>query len=413
MTLEFQFDPSLGLLEVLSGSINIPEGSFKQRDDIQMVIFPDDLETIDSNAFAYCRNLKTLNLPSSLRSIGKEAFFANFSLESLVIPNSVVSIGDYAFQYGRSLRSVHIGDAVTSIGKRTFSNAWVLSDLKLGDSLTTIGEKAFYRNPQLIDVTIPDSVTRIGNEAFAGTGITSVVLPSHFLDNPPIAAFEPGTEFTYRGEPNLNSGEITKEGWQSNGNSGVWTAEADQLDSSPTTESISWTIAEDQKVDTLEGHDRLTIEGADRPALINAGSLKMNRGRDRLRLRVNVNATALLNEGTINMGKGRDQIDLLTGSLAGEGTIKLGPGNDRFSGFGQQSMLNGGKGKDELKLPTGRYELLPQEKHWLITQDERAMMISSIETVGGLQTPEASLLQIKGLDQASTLLVDGSSISWS
>ena len=413
MTLEFLFDPSLGLLEVLPGSTNIPEGSFKQRDDIQMVIFPDDLDTIDSNAFAYCRNLKTLNLPDSLSSIGKEAFFANFSLESLVIPDSVVSIGDYAFQYGRSLQSVHIGDAVTSIGKRTFSNAWVLSDLKLGDSLTTIGEKAFYRNPQLIDVTIPDSVTRIGNEAFAGTGITSVVLPNHFLDNPPTAAFEPGTDFSYRSEPSLNSGEITKEGWQSNGNSGLWTAEADRLDSLPTTESISWTVAEGQKVDTLEGSDRLKIEGADRPALINAGSLKMSRGKDHLRLRVNVNATALLNDGTINMGKGRDQIDLITGSLAGGGTIKLGPGNDRFSGFGQQSMLNGGKGRDELRLPTGRYELLPQEKRWLITRDESAMVIRSIEAVGGLQTPEASMLQIEDLDQASTLLVDQSSISWS
>ena len=139
----------------------------------------------------------------------------------------------------------------------------------------------------------------------------------------------------------------------------------------------------------------------------------MNRGKDRLSFSVNGHATALLNEGTINMGKGRDQIDLITGSLAGGGTIKLGPGNDRFSGFGQQSMLNGGKGRDELRLPTGRYELLPQEKRWLITRDESAMVIRSIEAVGGLQTPEASMLQIEDLDQASTLLVDQSSISWS
>ena len=76
MTLEFLFDPSLGLLEVLPGSTNIPEGSFKQRDDIQMVIFPDDLDTIDSNAFAYCRNLKKLNLPDSLSRIGKEVCVA-------------------------------------------------------------------------------------------------------------------------------------------------------------------------------------------------------------------------------------------------------------------------------------------------------------------------------------------------
>ena len=87
MTLNIQFDPELGLLEVLPGSPNIPAGSFKQRDDIQTVTFSDDLENIDSNAFASCRNLTTLNLPDSLSSIGKEAFYANFSLQRLVVPN--------------------------------------------------------------------------------------------------------------------------------------------------------------------------------------------------------------------------------------------------------------------------------------------------------------------------------------
>ena len=55
MTLNIQFDPELGLLEVLPGSLNIPAGSFKQRDDIQTVTFSDDLESIDSNAFASCK----------------------------------------------------------------------------------------------------------------------------------------------------------------------------------------------------------------------------------------------------------------------------------------------------------------------------------------------------------------------
>ena len=94
MTLNIQFDPGLGLLEVLPGSLNIPAGSFKQRDDIQTVTFSDDLESSDSNAFASCKHLTTLNLPDSLSSIGKEAFYAAFFLESLVVPNGVVSIVD-------------------------------------------------------------------------------------------------------------------------------------------------------------------------------------------------------------------------------------------------------------------------------------------------------------------------------
>ena len=194
-------------------------------------------------------------------------------MQRLVVPNGVVSIGDYAFQYGRSLQSVHIGEAVTSIGKRSFSNGWVLSDLQLGDLLTTIGEKAFYRSPQLREVSIPDSVIRIGHDAFAGTGITTVVLPSHFSDNPPTEAFEPGTVFSYRNEESIDSGELTNSGWQSQSNSGLWTKEADRLDSSEAGQTISWTIADQQKVDTQQGGDSLIVEGANRPALTNAGSL--------------------------------------------------------------------------------------------------------------------------------------------
>ena len=412
MTLNIRFDPNLGLLEVLPGSLTISAGSFKQRDDIQTVTFSDDLESIDSNAFAYCSNLKTLNLPDSLSTIGKEAFFANFSLENLVVPDAVVSVGDYAFQYSRSLKSIHIGDAVTSIGKRSFSNGWVLSDLKLGNSLTTIGEKAFYGSPQLSELIIPDSVIRIGDDAFAGTGVTAVVLPNHFSDNPPIEAFEPGTVISYGKKDSIDSGELTTAGWQSQSISGLWTTKDDRLDSSEAVQTISWSIDENQKVDTLQGSDNLNFEGVNMPALTNAGSLKMNRGKDRLSFSVNGSATALFNEGTINMGKGRDQIDLLTGSLEGEGTIKLGPGNDLFSGFGQQSLLNGGKGHDQLMLPTGRYELLPEGKRWRITQNELTMVIRSIETVGGQQTPEGSRLMIKDLEQPSTLIINESYISW-
>ena len=84
MALNVQFDPELGLPEVPPGSINIPAGSLQQRDVIKTVTFSEDLDSIDSNAFASCRNLKTLNLPDSLSTIGKESFYANFSLRSLV-----------------------------------------------------------------------------------------------------------------------------------------------------------------------------------------------------------------------------------------------------------------------------------------------------------------------------------------
>ena len=74
-------------------------------------------------------------------------------------------------------------------------------------------------------------------------------------------------------------------------------------------------------------------------------------------------------------------------------------------------MLNGSKGTDQLRLPTGRYELRPEGKRWRITRDERTMVISNIEIIGSQQTPEGSLLRIKDLDQPSTLIIDERGIS--
>jgi len=46
-----------------------------------------------------------------------------------------------------------------------------------------------------------------------------------------------------------------------------------------------------------------------------------------------------------------------------------------------------------------------------MTSDKSSMVIRSIETIGGFQTLEASLCLVKGLNQASMLFVDESSIS--
>lgn len=406
MTLRSTFNPTLGILEVHSGNPTIPAGQFERREDIQTVLFSDDLVSIEPNSFAYCSNLIRIDWSESLLSIGKESFIAGFSLQTLVFPDSLVSIGDYAFQYARSLRSVELGNNVTTIGKRAFSNASVLNELTLGDALVSIGEKAFYNSPELREVNIPDSVLRIGDEAFAGTGISAVELPNHFSENPPIEAFEPGTVFSFRNELVGDAGTLTGEGWQSPQLEGFWSDEADVLDATQTTPTISWTIAHDQTVNTGKGRDQLIFHSQGQAALRIAGRLNMQNGKDLLRLSIEDTDAAVINDGTIHMGKGRDQIDLVTGTTIGSGTIKLGPGNDIVSGFGQQRMLNGGKGDDRMLLPPGRFEILQQDKGLRITQEGIDLTLRSIEWIGGRGTEPSEQLQMAELELPTTLIIE-------
>lgn len=86
------------------------------------------IATVPNHMFAYCGDLKTVNVPASVKSIGYGAFRNCFSLDSIDMPE------------------------VNSIGKEAF---WGCFNLKG-------------------DLVLSNKVTNLGDQAFAGTGLTGV-----------------------------------------------------------------------------------------------------------------------------------------------------------------------------------------------------------------------------------------------
>ncbi len=80
---------------------------------------PDSVTSIWSNAFNYCKNLKSVTIPGSVKNIGGTTF-QDCSVEAIAISNGVTSIDALAFSYCRNLTSITIPDSVTSIGKDIF-----------------------------------------------------------------------------------------------------------------------------------------------------------------------------------------------------------------------------------------------------------------------------------------------------
>ena len=76
---------------------------FANCTNLEKIIIPDSITTIDSLAFSGCSSLTSITIPSSVTRIGDDAFNACFSLESIVIPDSVTSIGQQAFSFCSSL----------------------------------------------------------------------------------------------------------------------------------------------------------------------------------------------------------------------------------------------------------------------------------------------------------------------
>ena len=85
-----------------------------------IVKIPDNVTSIEDNAFVDCIELTSVEIPNSVTSIGVSAFRGCKGLTSVTIPNSVTSIGFIAFQGCTSLTSVVIPNSVTSIDSWAF-----------------------------------------------------------------------------------------------------------------------------------------------------------------------------------------------------------------------------------------------------------------------------------------------------
>ncbi|MES2924371.1 MAG: leucine-rich repeat domain-containing protein [Verrucomicrobiota bacterium] len=110
--------------------------------------------------------------------IGLNAFAGRSQLTSVAIPSSVTLIDSSAFSRCERLTNLTIPSSVTTIGSRAFEYCYGLTSLPLQPGLKTIGINAFTYCGGLASVTLPSGLLTIGGDAFAGTALTTVMVPS-------------------------------------------------------------------------------------------------------------------------------------------------------------------------------------------------------------------------------------------
>ena len=141
-------------------------------------IIPDYVTAIGNDAFAYCKDLISIELPNGITSIGARAFQNCINLTSITLPNSVKSFGIYAFSVCSSLKSIVLPDGLTEISTSMFSYCGNLTNVVLPDSITNIDGYAFSECVSLENITLPDQLISIGMEAFYHCkSLTSIIIP--------------------------------------------------------------------------------------------------------------------------------------------------------------------------------------------------------------------------------------------
>ena len=172
-------DRAITAAYILPGTKTIGCCAFHNCKKLTSVILPDELESIEDEAFYGCIGLKALinafrGCPlqnAALKENGltywnNTLIGADKEIVSAQIKAGVTAIGDGAFSSCSGLLSVSIPDSVTEIGCTAFGGCTGLTSVKLPSGITHIGNFAFYGCTSLKKVTTPNFSLCFENRAF-------------------------------------------------------------------------------------------------------------------------------------------------------------------------------------------------------------------------------------------------------
>ena len=186
--------------KVPSGELTIPETyegytvskigymCLSQNNDIESLVIPSVVKTIDQQAFYQCKNLTSVVFPEGLKELGQSAF-NGCNIENLVLPESLTKAGKQAFANNTAMEtafikgktefvqntfegctnliSVKFTNTIRELPSYMFQNCEKLQTVQFPNNIKTLGSYIFRGCKLLCDVTIPDTVTTIGGNAFA------------------------------------------------------------------------------------------------------------------------------------------------------------------------------------------------------------------------------------------------------
>ena len=147
--------------------------SGRDYDTVTEIEIPADVHDISSDVFSRFKNLKRVILPDGLTDFG--SFAGLEQLEEVVLPDSIISIEDEAFYNCRSLKALTIPKSVSYIGKCPFYGNGIEELTFLGlESLTRVEHNAF-AGVRSIKYNIPDCAEKRTVEYTADMGTPNLV----------------------------------------------------------------------------------------------------------------------------------------------------------------------------------------------------------------------------------------------
>lgn len=167
-------------IEISKKVQSIGERAFDDCSNLESIVIPYGVKSINSGTFAGCKSLKSVSIPKSVRQIGNDAFRECESLESLVIPNGVKELSGWAFMGCKNLKTISIPSTITYVSYGAFEDCSNLKGIRLPDGVTKIESGAFSNCSSLASFDIPKGISNITSNMLSGcSGLKNIIVPDN------------------------------------------------------------------------------------------------------------------------------------------------------------------------------------------------------------------------------------------
>ena len=166
-----------------------------------------------------------------------------------------------------------------------------------------------------------------------------------------------------------------------------------------------------------DGHDLIDVRVFYSTGIENRGKINMGAGDDEIITTTTSEniwdySDALVNHKSIKMGAGDDLINARQGGIYSKGKIKMGSGDDEFEGFGDMKLVDGGKGKDRLRLDTGIYSVMKKGSKFHVTRGINSANFKSFELIGSYFSRDDEFVEFDFNKDQFSMVVDQHSVSF-
>ncbi|MDR2511234.1 MAG: leucine-rich repeat domain-containing protein [Bacteroidales bacterium] len=142
---------------------------------------PSQLDSIGSNAFAHCYNLRHFEFGTAIRAIGNSAFITS-QIDTLIFPNTLQNIGYQLFSNDTALKYVDLSNtSLTELKAGIFKFCNQLNCVLLPQNLQIIAYESFASCDSLHTINLPNTVKTLDERAFGWSGLNQITLPESII----------------------------------------------------------------------------------------------------------------------------------------------------------------------------------------------------------------------------------------